>query len=120
MNQDKVQNILNTFEDDDAQKVIQYMQIPNLEQKVGTANALRCLQEIKTNLPQNTDLTPSKVVLSIKKIAEKYTPKQIENILVKERLGVKRLVFNAIEGEFYDKIPPKVASIVATHLRDSV
>ncbi len=120
MNQDKVQTILDVFEDDDAKKVIQYMQIPNLEQKVGMENALKCLQEIKTNLPQSKGLTPGKVVLSIKKLAEKYTPKQIENILIKERLGVKRLVFNAIEGEFYDKIPPKVASIVATHLRDSV
>ncbi len=120
MNQDKVQNILNTFEDEDAQSVIKYMQIPNLAQKIGSENALRCLQEIKTNLPKNTDLTPNKVVLSIKNSASKCSPKQIETILIRERMGVKRLVHNAIEGNYYDKMPPKVASIVATYLRDSV
>ncbi len=120
MNQDKVQTILNTFEDDDAKSVIKYMQIPNLAQKIGSENALRCLQEFKTNLPQNTDLTPSKIVLLIKKFASKYSPKQIETILVRERMGVKRLVFNALEGNYYENISPKIASIVATHLRDSV
>ena len=41
-------------------------------------------------------------------------------MLIRERMGVKRLVFNAMEGKYYDKMPPKVASIVATHLADSV
>ncbi|MBR1424392.1 hypothetical protein IJ579_02375 [bacterium] len=120
MNQDKVQTILNTFDDDDAKTIIKYMKVPALAEKVGPQNALRCLQEIKTTLPKNTDLTPAKVVLSIKKITEKLNAKQIDTILIKERTGVKRLVYNAIEGNYYDKMPPKIASIVATHLRDSV
>ena len=120
MNRDKVQTILNTFDDNDAQSVIKYMQIPDLAQKIGSENALRCLQEIKTNLPQNTDLTPNKVVMSIKNTASKCNPKQIETIFIRERMGVKRLVHNAIEGNFYDKMAPKVASIVATYFRDSV
>ena len=120
MNQDKVQTILNTFDDEDAKSVIKYMQIPDLAQKIGSDNALRCLQEIKSSLPQNTGLTPNKVVLSIKNSASKTSMKQIETILIRERMGVKRLVHNALEGNYYDKIPPKVASIVATHFRDSV
>ena len=120
MNQDKVQTILNTFDDDDAKTIIKYMKVPALAEKVGPQNALRCLQEIKTTLPKNTDLTPAKVVLSIKKITEKLNAKQIDTILIKERTGVISLVYNAIEGNYYDKMPPKIASIVATHLRDSV
>ena len=96
------------------------MKVPDLAQRVGTANALRCLQEIKTNLPKNTELTPNHVILRLKKIASKYSSKEIDTILIRERIGVKRLVFNAIEGKYYDKVPPKVASIVATHLSDSV
>lgn len=120
MNQDKVQTILNKFDPEDAQSVIKYMQVPNLADKIGAENALRCLQEIKTNLPKVTDLNPNSVVYRIKKSLSKYSGKEIDTILTKERTGVKRLVFSALEGEYYDKMPPKVASIVASHLSNSV
>ena len=120
MNQDKVQAILNKFEEEDAQTVIKFMRMPDLPERIGTHNALRCLQEIKTNLPQNTDLNPNKVVLKLRKFASAYSGKDLDTILIRERIGVKRLVFNAIEGKYYDKIPPKVASIFATHLLNSV
>lgn len=120
MNQDKVQTILNKFDPEDAQTVIKYMRVPDLAQRVGTTNALRCLQEIKTNLPKNTELSPNKVVVKLRKFTSKYSSKEIDTILIRERMGVKRLVFNALEGNYYDKMPPKVASIVATHLADSV
>ena len=120
MNQDRVQSILNKFEQDDAQSVVKYMKIPDLPEKVGAQNVLRCLQEIKTALPHSTDLNPNKAVLKLKKFASKHTNEELETILIRERIGVQRLVYNAIEGKFYDKIPPKVASIVATHLQNSV
>lgn len=120
MNQDKVQTILNRFENDDAETVIKFMRMPDLTEKIGAQNAMRCLQEIKSNLPKATDLTPNRVVVNLKKIASQYTNTQIDTILIKERIGVKRLVFNALEDKYYDKIPPKVASVVARHLRDSV
>lgn len=120
MNQDKVQTILNKFDPEDAQTVIKYMKIPDLAERIGTSNALRCLQEIKTTLPKNTELTPNKVVLKLRKLTTKYSSKDLDTLLIRERIGVKRLVFNALEGKYYDKMPPKVASIVATHISDSV
>ncbi len=120
MNQDKVQTILNKFNPEDAQDVIKFMQVPNLPERIGAANALRCLQEIKTNLPKVTELNPNSVVARIRNSVSKYSSKEIDTILIRERIEVKRLVFNALEGKYYDKIPPKVASIVATHLANSV
>lgn len=120
MNQDRVQTILNKFDPEDARAVIKYMRVPDLAQRVGTANALRCLQEIKTNLPKNTDISPNKVVLKLKKFVSKYSAKELDTMLIRERIGVKRLVYNAMEGKYYDGMSPKVASIVATHLYDSV
>ena len=96
MNQDKVQTILNKFNPEDAQAVIKYMKFPDLPERIGTHNALRCLQEIKTNLPKTTDLTPNKVVLILRNIASKYTTTQLDTMLTRERVGVKRLVFNAL------------------------
>jgi len=120
MNQDRVQVYLDKFEDNDAQDVIKYMKLPDLSQRIGVENAMKCLQEIKMNLPKSTDLIPLKVVKKIKNFASQYSEKELETMLIKERLGVKRLVFTALEDKYYEKIPPKVASIVATHLISSV
>ena len=120
INQDKVQAILDKFNPDDAQAVIKYMKMPDLVQRVGQENALRCLQEIKMSLPRQTELTPNIVVLKLKKQLEKYSSKDLDTMLASERMGVKRLVFNAIEGNYYEGIAPKVASIVATHITNSV
>ena len=72
------------------------------------------------NLPKASDLAPMKVVKKIKNFASKYSEKELETMLIKERIGVKRLVFTALEDKYYENIPPKVASIVATHLINSV
>ena len=120
MEQNRVQAILNKFDQEDAETVVKFMQVPNLTERVGATNAIRCLQEIKMNLPKQTDLSPNITVLKIKKAASKWSSKQLDTILVRERVAVKRLVFNALEDKYYDQVPPKVASIIATHLMNSV
>jgi len=120
MNRDKVQAFLNKFEDKDAQDVIKYMQMPNLTEKVGVNNAIRCLREMKNILPKDIDLTPLKVVTKIKTFASKYSEKDLEVMIARERIGVKRLVFTALEDKYYEKMPPKVAGIIATHLQNIV
>ncbi len=120
MKQEKVQTILNKFNPDDAQSVIKFMGMPDLNSKVDPNAALRCLQEIKTNLPgANQNITPSKVISKIQNVAQYLDKSQIEHTLRLERNKVKRFVFSALEGEYYE-IPPKVANIIATHLEDSV
>ena len=120
MNRDQVQAILNNFEQDEAETVIKFMQMPNLGERIGANNALRCLQEIKMNLPKNSSMSPVRVVKRLQHFASQYSAKQLDTMLIKERIGVKRLVFSALEDKFYDKIPPKVASVIATHLLNSV
>ena len=120
MNRDQVQAILNAFDEQEAETVIKFMQMSDLGERVGAHNALRCLQEIKMSLPKNSEMNPVKVVKRLKHFATQYSGKQLDTMLIKERIGVKRLVFSAIEDKFYDKMPPKVASVIATHLLNSV
>ena len=120
MKQEKVQTILNKFNPDDAQSVIKFMGMPDLGSKVDPNIAMRCLQEIKTNLPYaNQTLTPSKIINKIQNVSQYFDKSQLEQTLRLERNKVKRFVFSALEGEYYE-IPPKVANIIATHLEDSV
>ncbi len=119
MKQEKVQTILNKFNPEDAQTIIKYMGMPDLESRVSVGTTLKCLNEIRTNLPKPQELSPGKIVLKLQKVTEGIERKQLEQMLKPERMKVKRLVFNALEGEFYE-VAPKVANIIATHIQDSV
>lgn len=119
MKQDKVQSYLNKFNPEDAQTVIKYMGMPDLGNRVSVNTALKCLNEIRTNLPKPQELSPSKIVMRIQQTASQIDKQQLETMLKAERMKVKRLVFNALEGEYYD-VAPKVANIIASHIEDSV
>lgn len=120
MKQERVQTFLNKFDEDDASSVVRYMRVPDLVEKVGKENAMLALQDLKQALPKATNMSPQHVIAQIKLFASRYSRKQLDTILIRERMGVKRLVFNALEDEFYDGMPPKVASVVATHLLNIV
>ncbi len=120
LKQDKVQSILNKFDPDDANSVIKFMRMPDLSSKMDTNAVLKCLQEIKTNIPKTQPtLAPSKIINKIQNISQYLDKSQIEQKLKLERSKVKKFVFTALEGEYYE-IAPKVANIIATHLEDSV
>lgn len=120
LQQEKVQSILDKFSNDDAQSVIKFMGIDDLDKKVDPYAALKCLQEIKTTLPtQIQNLTPNKIVTKIKNVSEYLDKSEIEQKLNIERVNVRKFVFTALEGEYYE-LPPKVANIIATHLENSV
>lgn len=120
MKQEKVQTFLDKFRPDDAQSVIKFMGMPDLDSKVDPGVALRCLQEIKTSLPgANQNITPARILNKIQNVSQYLDRSQLEQTLRLERSKVKRFVFSALEGEFYE-MSPKVANIIATHLEDSV
>jgi len=120
MKQEKVQTYLDKFNPEDAQTVIKYMGMQDLDNRVSVPTTMRCLNEIRTTLPKiQDDISPSKIVTKLQKVTEGMDKQQLETILRMERLKVKRFVFNALEGEYYE-IPPKVANIIATHIQDSV
>lgn len=117
--QDKVRTILNKFSPQDAQAVIQYMQMPDLEQKVDKNIAIKCLQEIKTNLPEPKKISPNKIISKLRKIFNEKGKVSVETAIRKERPNVKNFIKNAYEGE-YAPMPSKVANIIAQHLEESL
>ena len=119
MKEEKVQTILNKFEPDDATSVIRFMEMDDLNKQVDPRIAMRCLQEIKMNMPQAKDVTPSKLIQRIQNISQYVDRAQMEQILKLERQRVKRFVFNALEGEFYE-IETRIGKIIDSNIEDSV
>lgn len=118
VSQDKVQTILNKFNPEDAQSVIQYMQMPDLEAKVDRNIAMKCLQEIKINLPEPKFVSPEKILAKMNSVFAKTTKAVVDTAIIKERPMVKDFVAKARDGECLP-IPSKVANIIAQHLEES-
>lgn len=119
VSQDKVQTILNKFDNEDKQTIIQYMQMPDLEEKVDKNIAMKCLNEIKINLPEPKFVNPNKVLNKMGKIFEKLPKEKINKIILQERPAIKEFIEKALDGE-YSQIPPKVANIIAQHLEEKI
>ena len=116
---DRVQAILNHFEQDDAGTVLRYMYVDNLEQKVDPSVTMRVLEDIGKNLPSATEVNTNLLVDKVKAAASMIDRQKLETMVQLERPNVRRFVFNALEGEFY-KMPPRVAAVIASHLEHSV
>jgi len=119
MSQDKVQTILNKFDQHDAQTVIQYMQMPDLESKLDKNITMNCLRQIKTNLPEPKVIRPEKILSMMSKIFVRTSSEVIDRVTLAERPNVKEFIAKAREGE-YAKMPSKVANIIAQHLAESI
>lgn len=119
LSQDKVSSILNKFNPQDAQLVIQYMQMPDLDRRVDANVAIQCLKEIKTNLPSKNGTAPNQLIFRIKNALKNATREKIEVMLKSERINVKRFVTSALQDELYE-LPPKISNIIAQHVEYSV
>ncbi len=116
---DRVQAILNNFEQDDAGTVLRYMYVDDLEQKVDPSVTMRVLEDIGKNLPSATEVNTNMLVERVKVVSAIMDRRQLESLVQLERPNVRRFVFNALEDQFY-KMPPRVAAVIASHLEHSV
>ena len=119
VDEEKVQSILERFDQDVAGTVIKYMYVDGLEDQVDPTLTMKCLDDIAEEMPGATEINKNSLVEKVKQIAELYDRQKLEQSLQLERQKVRRFVFNALEGEYYD-IPPRVANVIASYLEHGV
>lgn len=119
VDEEKVQSILERFDQETAGTVIKYMYVNGLEDKVDPTLTMKCLDEFAENLPGATEINKNKIIERVKEAAQNYDKNKLELALQLERQKVRRFVFNALEDEYY-AIPPRIADVIATHLENGV
>lgn len=119
VDEEKVQSILERFDQDVAGTVIKYMYVDNLEDKVDPTLTMKCLDEIADNIPGATEINKKRLVRNIKAAVEGLSKPRLDQMFQMERQNVRRLVFNALEDEYYD-MSPRIANIVASYIQSSV
>jgi len=119
VDEEKVQSILERFDQDVAGTVIKYMFVDDLENKVDPSLTVKCLDEIADKIPGATEINKKRLVAKVKAAVEGMSKPRLDQMLQMERQNVRRFVFNALEDEYYD-MSPRIANIIATHIENGV
>ena len=119
LSENQIKSILSRFKNEDAQLVIHYMNMANLEGQVDSDLLINCLMEMKETLPVKRRLTQENVMSDLLRLYKSNPRENIEKIIKNERPLVKRFIAQAYDGE-YSGLPLKVAGIVAQYVEDSI
>ncbi len=119
LSENQVKSILSRFTNEDAQLIVYYMNMANLEGQVDSDLLINCLMEMKETLPVKRRLTQENVMSDLLRLYKSNPRENIEKIIKNERPLVKRFIAQAYDGE-YSGLPLKVAGIVAQYVEDSI
>lgn len=116
---DKAMKIIDKFDSDDANVILQYMQMSDLEQKLDKSIIKKCLDEVKGKLPKPKKSNPERIFFKLCKIVKNSNFEQILNIIKDERPFVQEYVQNAKIKE-KTPMPAKVAEIIINHIEEKI
>lgn len=114
MPQDKVYNIINRFDKEDADILNEYMKMEDLESKLDPSLVAKYLQEIKSNMPSPSKQSLPKIRKRLNKLVKPENKKKIEKLFEKERPMINQFLFAGRD------IPPRIADVVCSHIERKI
>lgn len=117
--QDKVTTILTNFSQSDANVVMQYMHLDDLDQKIDPELLKQCLQDFQMTMPQKEGDSTSKIMRKFGRNV-KSVPKDIMyNIIKSERPLIEEIINNPSEYEKW-KISSTVLDIICSYIEEKI
>lgn len=117
--QEKIKNIVSKFNKPEAQVLIQYLKMPDLEGKVDKDITARCITEIRKTLPEPKNMTIERCFRKLCKIVKNSDKNSISNIIKDERPVVRDFVLSAYTKD-ETLIPSHVAAVICKHLEEKL
>ena len=100
-------------------ELIQYLKMPDLEEKLDMKATIRCFEEMKSTLPEAVVISYDRVYKKMYKIVKNSDKNQILNIIENERPVVKEFVLSCYDKK-RKKIPPYIADVISKYLEENV
>ncbi len=116
---EKIKNIISKFNKPEAQVLIQYLKMPDLENKVDSDITARCITEIRKTLPEPKIVTYDRCFRKLCKSVKNSDKNSISNIIKEERPVIKDFVLSAYTKD-EAVIPARVAAIICKHLEEKL
>jgi hypothetical protein len=115
--EDKVNIILTKFDENDASEIREYIKTPDLKKKIDIRGSMQYLKEIRMNLPEPKQLSPSRILSKISVMKEKVGRDRLIKMVKDERSFVRDFVKKATNGEVME-MSPRVTALIMEHLED--
>lgn len=115
----KQRAVLSKLSPDDAMIIQEYSQMEGLEDKIDKNVTLKCLKEIKDNLPEVKKINPDKVFDKLRSVVSGAAPAKVAAIMSSERNNVKNCVTGALEGRNL-RLAPRVSEVVCKYLEEKL
>ena len=116
---EKIKNIISKFNKPEAQVLIQYLKMPDLENKVDSDITARCITEIRKTLPEPKIVTYDRCFRKLCKIVKNSDKNSISNIIKEERPVIRDFVLSVYTKD-EAVIPARVAAIICKHLEEKL
>ena len=116
---DKVTTILTKFSQSDANIVLQYMSMDNLESQIDPSLLAQCLKQFQEELPQNDNINIPKIMLAFGRNVKSVPAIYLEKIVSGERSNVSKLVENPSN---YEKLAfsPQILNLICKHIESKI
>jgi hypothetical protein len=115
----KIESILKKLNRPEAEVLLQYLKMPDLENKIDMNVAARYLEDMKNKLPQPTTVSLEKCFLKLCKIVKNSDKNRISNIIKDERPMLREFVLSPYSRQEV-VLPAKVAAVVCKYLEQKI
>ena len=116
---EKLRNILQKFNKPERDVLMKYLKMPDLEEKLDEGATMRCLEEMKSTLPEAIVVSYDKAHKKICKIVKNSSKDEVLNIINKERPLIRELVGACFLNK-KKKVPAHIADIVSKYLEEKI
>ena len=116
---DKVTTILTKFSQSDANIVLQYMNMDNLESQIDPSLLAQCLKQFQEELPQTENINVPKIMRAFGRNVKSVPSAYIEKIISNERSNVIKLAENPSN---YEKIAfsPQILNLICKYIESKI
>lgn len=116
---DKVSTLLTKFNSSDANVVLQYMQLEDLEQKIDPMLLKQCLQDFQTVIPHTETVSAAKEMRKFGRNIKSVSKSVIQSIIERERPFVSVIVNNYSDYESWTISQP-LLNIICSHIEEKI
>ena len=111
--------VINKFDKDDANVLMQYMEMEDLDRKLDRSIIKKCLDEVKGAIPKPKHVNPDKIFGKMCKIVKNSNFDKVLNIIKNERPAIQLYVQN-IKTKERTPLPAKVAEVLVQHIEEKI
>ena len=116
---DKMKAMLIKLSKPERDILINYLKMPDLEEKLDIKAAMKCFEEIKNTLPEAVVISYDRAYKRMYKIVKNSDKNEILDIIKDERPAIRDFVMSCY-GNKKRKVPAQVADIVSKYLEEKV